>query len=79
MALAKVVDLSQARQEKKGARQVLQDILEREGVEEVVVLVKGAGGKFYWDHSYIDSVFWWIGYLLHTAHQFSDYQLLGDD
>lgn len=59
----------------KEVKELLQEWLENEDLEEIFLLGKIKGKIFRWDHSFISSTFWWMGCLTHIRDLLSGYQM----
>lgn len=62
----------------KQIKELLQEWLEADDLEEVVLLAKRKGKGYRWDHSELVSGFYWMGFLTHVADIMSDYQMEDD-
>lgn len=77
-ARSKVLQLeTKPDRDKKEVKELLQEWLDNENIEEVLLLGKckvDGNVKFRWDHSFLSSCFWWIGLLKHISDILSDWQ-----
>ena len=62
----------------KQVKELLQEWLEAEDLEEVILLGKRKAKGYRWDHSGMASTFWWIGFLQHIGDIISGYQMEDD-
>ena len=62
----------------KQVKDLLQEWLEADDLEEIVLLAKRKGKGYRWDHSGLNSTFWWIGFLKHIGDIVSGYQMEDD-